>query len=235
MEPLTITAIAVGSFLTASLLSTWLYTKPWNRISFFIKKWSLIMFILCANAAAMFLVYWFNSSKVIFALLVALKSKDYICSLIQYIYRPYQLLFTGRLVDYGAKKIACVVPMYNETLEEVKRTALSIVNATGTMQKVLCIVSDGGSTQASDILSRRDDSYRRTYRGWKGGNVDVDITFGLIETTPAVIIQKGQNVGKKDSILLCHGIFNEAEFAPEVRSLVRSVLQIERFNFFIFH
>jgi len=218
-----ISAISIGlsifAIVTLFLLSVGRYknmTFFTDDTVFYVKKWFYILFVVSLNAAMCTLVYYVQDLQVIVYVILVLKSKDLLSSIIFAFNMFYKHLFTDLSVPKNnlsdeIKRIVAFVPVYKETFEQLAKTVDSILNSNVTPNYLLtCIVSDGNSN-SKDIFDKivisKTDLY---YKNWKGQNVSVKLFYGTRNDKHIVLIEKDQNFGKKDSIILTNSIFNKS-------------------------
>lgn len=206
---LTVTVIVSTTFLSLTLLNkSDTFTKD---PIFHLKKWSLIISILLINAGGCVLVYYTRSLQVILWIILVLKSKDIIMSVMfvfNMLYKAVKSLQKPDLYDEDVKKIVAFVPVYKESLEQVSRTVDSIIaNKLGSHYLLTTVVSDGVN-HYNDIFTSIVKTCNGTYESWRGEIVNVQITYGQRNNKPLVLISKDKNVGKKDSVIFFNDIFN---------------------------
>lgn len=218
------------------------FTK--NR-NFYIKKWLYILFVIGLNTAGCILVYYTQNLQVMIYVILALKSKDLISSIIFAINMLYKSIFCKhvyiipelKLTDSinrtlptsvgDGKGIVAFVPVYKETLEQLSKTVDSILNNNLTPNYLLlCIVSDG-TKNITDIMDQLIVSERVLhYKSWKNESVYANIYLGTRKDKHILLIEKDRNHGKKDSIILTNNIFNKhnSEKGDYVNELKKEVL-----------
>lgn len=229
-----IAALSIGlsvlTFTLCSFLYFTLYTKrsPFKKGNLFeFKKWMYIAFVFAFNVAMCTLVYYLQSVKVILYIIVALKSKDLISSVMflpamiyKYIYNTY-----NTKISEGIKNIVAFVPVYNESLDQLSRTVDSILqNDVNSNYLLTCVVSDGGNGYSKIIENVSSSMNGLYYTNWKGDLVFVNIYFGTRKLRHIVLIEKHTNCGKKDSIILANNIFNKTNSSNFIKNEVLSHL-----------
>lgn len=207
------------------------FTK--NR-NFYIKKWMYILFVIAINTAGCVLIYYTQNLQVMIYIILALKSKDLISSIIFGINMLYKSIFCKHLyiipklkLTDSINRIVAFVPIYKETLEQLSKTVDSILNNNLTPNYILvCIVSDGTKNMV-DIMDQLILSERVLhYKSWKNDSVYVNIYLGTRKDKHILLIEKERNHGKKDSIILANNIFNKynSEKSDSVNELKNEVL-----------
>jgi len=185
-----------------------------SETTFFLKKWGYIMSLLVINVAGCVLVYYTQNIRVVLYLIVALKSKDIIFSLMFTVNMIYKSLFVKNEqasleVTDNLQRILAFVPVYKERPEQICKTIDSICeNETGVHTATLCVVSDGANDYEEDIFDTQLYSFYHFYKSWQGINVSVKVVLGKRQDKNIIYISKDTNLGKKDSIILCNDLFN---------------------------
>ena len=166
---------------------------------FYVKKWLYILFVVSLNAAMCTLVYYVQDLQVIVYVILVLKSKDLLSSLIFVFNMLYKHLFTDLSVQKTdlsdeIKRIVAFVPVYKETFEQLSKTVDSILNSAVTPHYLLtCIVSDGNG-HFKDIIDNIVISKTGLYyKNWKGQDVSVNLFYGTRRDKHVVLIEKDQN------------------------------------------
>ena len=217
-----------------------------NQTMFYIKKWCLILSILLLNAGLCILVYYTQNLQVILYIIVILKSKDIIMSIMfvfNMIYRAitkkYSSLPLLEISDENEKIIA-FIPTYDESVDQVSKTLDSILNNKRGSNYILpVIISDGKDTY--DVLLDNIQMVKEyTYQSWKLTNVKLAVAFGVRKDRHVLSITKQINLGKKDSIIMVHDMFNyqrlnvsdsNKQFRSEFLQDVMSVCGVNAFDY----
>ena len=217
LETSEIVALSLGLSIFAFFFGSYLFYSVSNlsKKSFYIKKWLLITFVLLLNAGACALVYYTQNLQVILFVIVVLKSKDLIMSLMFVFNMIYRYFFQYTrfymLPEASATdvlhNVVSFVPVYKESREQVQKTTNSVLNSKlGSGTHMAFVVFDGGNV--FDILDSVKETKLFTYKSWKGDDVEVVVNYGLLSNKPVVTCMKHTNFGKKDSIVLVHDLFN---------------------------
>jgi chitin synthase len=241
-----IAAISVGGVLLTVFLSLGLYSLVlnWNNSQFsnqsifFIKKWLLVIFILLLNALGCALVYYTRNLQVILYVILVLKSKDILVAVmfpINLVIRYLRRKTTDSEVAEAPSHIVAFVPVYTESKSQITRTLQSIVEQN--QNTLLFLISDGNYNYdyLIDDLKLRHVS---SYTSWKHETIDITVSYGIHNGNNIVIVRKNQNMGKKDSIILCHSIFNFAQDTPlpisaQIRDNIRDIFNLSEFHYIL--
>lgn len=217
-----------------------------NQRLFFIKKWLYIFSIFAVNAAGCCLVYYTQNLQVILYIVLVLKSKDILMSVMFTFNMTYKTLFVKTKepdfdISGEIKKIVSFVPAYKETLEQVSRTVDSLIaNNLGPNYSMICIVSDGINDYKDIFDYLVITKYAKYYKSWTGEDVSTNIYYGTRKDKHVMIIQKEENQGKKDSIILSNELFNHGrsncpvlnhQYRDEVLSDINNMFGVSNFDY----
>jgi chitin synthase len=238
LEENQIAALVIGLALFVIVLGIFLYlvrlsdlnTFTQNKV-FHVKKWLLIVGLLVVNAAGCVLVYYTQSLQVILYIILVLKSKDILMSVMFVFNMLYKAIRGNTMPSFEmtdeVDKIISFVPVYKETFEQLTRTVDSLLESKlGSNYLLVTIVSDG-SNDYSDIFTSIVRTCAGSYKSWKNENVQVNVTYGQRNNKPIILISKNKNMGKKDSIIMFNDIFNSSRHNLDLtnKSLREDVLQ----------
>lgn len=180
--------------------------------------------VICLNIGALMAAIFMGGTWV-FVFILFIKSKDCLSSigsalglLTKSIYR----LFVPREPVEG-KWILTLIPTYSESEEQVLKTIISLRdNDVGEHKQVMCVILDGKHRDVKQHMTRVIASFRRPYVTSKFKIGELIIDAGFMEDVPVVVLEKVKNSGKKDSLILCHDLFNVMrENAPLYTKLLR--------------
>ena len=240
-----IAALTIGvGIVGITLLSGFFNSKSkeyfTNNSTFFIKKWIYITMILCVNVAGCVFVYYTQNLQIILFVILALKSKDILMSLMfvvnmiyKGIFNRNQSLLPRQESTENIDKILAFVPVHKESFEQLCKTVDSLIeNKTGSHYVLTCIVSDGVNDY-NTIFENVNDIQKRAYVSWDGSTVNTTVHYGVRNNKNLMLISKTQNKGKKDSIIMCNDIFNyPRENMPELTKIFRDVISSDIINIF---
>ncbi|EME81621.1 glycosyltransferase family 2 protein, partial [Pseudocercospora fijiensis CIRAD86] len=140
------------------------------------------------------------------------KSKDFLSVWIQIFCRIYyklKPLFRKIEVEKKAAWILSLIPAYSESEEQIVKTLFSLRdNGMGEHRQVMCVILDGKPRPIKSHMTKVVASFSRKYVSlkWKIGTLQIDA--GFVDDIPTLCIEKTPNAGKKDSLILCHDLFN---------------------------
>lgn len=200
-------------FLSGTVKNIKIFT---NDTMFHIKKWSFISFIILLNTAGCIMVYYLYNLNVILYIILAFKSKDIIMSVILpftiFIRKMrYKKLSNDISFDDKVENIVAFVPTYNEQPEQIVKTIDSIIkNDIERHYMLSCIIADGVLNDYRDIITNKIKTVTYNYKSWLDTSIDLVIIYGTRDDKDIMLLVKHENVGKRDSILLCNNIFNSS-------------------------
>lgn len=166
----------------------------------------------------------------VLAFILFIKSKDCISALLglasvtfNAVYRPFR-----RLPPVESKWIMSLIPAYSESEEQIVKTVFSLRdNGTAPHKQLMCIVLDGKPRNVKQHM-RITRSFRREYVTSKFARNELIINAGFMEDVPVICFEKVKNSGKKDSLILCHDLFNVMrDNAPLYTKLLRKEIEEE--------
>ncbi|KOS21677.1 Chitin synthase 6 [Escovopsis weberi] len=185
-----------------------------------IQKWSLIVGLLMLNAALIYIGWTYWQVYYLFIILLSsntmLQGVMILCIILHFVYTRCRDFFFGRkeIVPDTPEKMVMLLPCYNETYQELKRSLDSLVNQVeiANHPKCIFIVVDGDArgldmektTQdylLQDILGPGHRKYfENGYRSRDGLFMPVRVQTGHYKGVPYVFVGKRHNQGKRDSL-----------------------------------
>lgn len=152
-----------------------------------------------------------TKSKIIFCTILFIKSKDFLSSIIS----PLGLFFcwVRRLISppdpVPQQWILSLIPAYSESEEQIVKTIFSLRdNGVEPHRQVMVVILDGNPRDVKGHMTRVITSFERPYISFKWKRGVLRIIAGFMEDVPVIVLEKLKNGGKKDSLILCHDLFN---------------------------
>lgn len=185
-----------------------------NETLFHVKKWYLIALVLLVNAGGCALVYYTQNLQVIIFIIVALKSKDIIMAIMfgfNMIYRAITKKYSGLPsleMNDEIERVVAFIPAYEESIEQVGKTIDSVLESKRGPHYVLPVLISDGKNNYNTLMTTTETVKNYSYQSWKSCNVDLTVSYGTRNGKHVVSITKQINLGKKDSIILMHDLFN---------------------------
>jgi hypothetical protein len=143
--------------------------------------------------------------------MVLIKSKDVLSCLIQAIGLPmcyFHKLIWGEK-EITSKVILSLIPAYSESEEQIVKTIFSLRdNGCEPHWQVMCVILDGKPRDIKKHMTRHVASFTRKFETIKSTIGELNIVAGFMEDVPVIVLEKVKNAGKKDSLVLCHDLFN---------------------------
>lgn len=239
LETSAIVALAFGLGIVGliSLVVAFVETRNFNNVTketlFYIKKWCLIAFVMLVNAGGCVLVYYTQNLQVILFIIVVLKSKDILMSVMfvfNMIYRAITRKYSGvpslEMSD-EIERVVAFIPTHDESQEQVTKTLDSVLNSKRGAHYILPVIVSDGKNNYDSVLDHIETVKEYTYQSWKASFVNLTVSFGTRKDRHVLCITKQVNLGKKDSIIMIHDLFNHqrSNFSETNQQFRRELLQ----------
>ncbi|KAF5688779.1 chitin synthase [Fusarium denticulatum] len=181
--------------------------------------------IVIINICMAITAFFGKKSKLIFIVILFVKSKDFLSAILSptgMMYRAiHDKLYPPKPVP--RKWILSLIPAYSESEEQIVKTIFSLRdNGVEPHKQVMVVILDGKPRDVRSHMTRMVREFQRPYVSlrWKKGVLNV--LAGFMEDVPVIVIEKVKNAGKKDSLILCHDLFNfPRENSPLYTKLLR--------------
>ncbi|KAI9728145.1 MAG: hypothetical protein M1828_004606 [Chrysothrix sp. TS-e1954] len=109
-----------------------------------------------------------------------------------------------------AKWILSLIPAYSESEEQIVKTIFSLRdNEVEPHKQVMLVILDGQSRSVVSRMTQILTSIKRPYVTSRFRKGELLIDAGFMDNVPVIVLEKRKNAGKKDSLILCHDLFNE--------------------------
>ncbi|KAF2642798.1 ESV-1-84 [Massarina eburnea CBS 473.64] len=149
--------------------------------------------------------------RFIFAFIIFMKSKDFLSSLLsatglltRSIYRIFK-----PLAPVPRQWILTLIPAYSESEGQIIKTIYSLRdNDIEPHRQVMVVLLDGKPRNVRSHMTRIVCEFKRPYISLKHKRGMLKIVAGFAQDVPIIVIEKKKNSGKKDSLVLCHDLFN---------------------------
>ena len=175
-----------------------------QRLGFF-------MVVFCLNAACLIAALESHRHLWVLVLILFLKAKDILSTLaaLTWITATSCRRSSRKSTEVPPKWILTCVTAYAETEVQIMRTINSILEHHPTPHKmVLCIILDGKPVNVRSYFTRSARTFQSSYQTWKFAHGELNIYTGFMGEVPVILFDKVRNAGKKDSLILCHDIFD---------------------------
>jgi len=170
-----------------------------------------IIFVALLNVGLALTAVFSKTPHLLFVFAVFFKSKDIICAITSFfslICSTVCRLF-NKPADVKAQWILSMIPTYNETEKQILKCIESLRdNDLGTHRQVMVVVIDGKPKELRSEMTKVVLDYHRPHHNLKNKSSDLHILAGWMRDCPVIVIEKSKNCGKKDSLVLCHDLFN---------------------------
>ena len=169
------------------------------------------LMIVCANVACLVAALESHRHLWVLILILFLKGKDILSTLGSIVWIAVTALIPARQksVHVSPKWILTCVTAYAETEAQIMRTIGSVIqHSPAPHRMVLCIILDGKPQNIRAYFTRIARTMRRPYQTWRFKHGEVNVFSGFMDRVPVVMFEKIRNAGKKDSLILCHDLFD---------------------------
>ncbi|KAL1636305.1 hypothetical protein SLS56_001285 [Neofusicoccum ribis] len=147
----------------------------------------------------------------VFTFILFIKSKDFlsvIISAVGILLRKIYRHFVP-LPPVPQQWILTLIPAYSESEEQIVKTIYSLRdNDVEPHRQVMVVLLDGKHRDVRSHMTKVIREFERPYISLKQKRGVLQIKAGFMEDVPVIVIEKVKNSGKKDSLVLCHDLFN---------------------------
>ncbi|CAM1503390.1 Fc.00g081660.m01.CDS01 [Cosmosporella sp. VM-42] len=167
--------------------------------------------ILLLNIAMVIIAFLGKKSKISLITIAFIKSKDFLSAIISPLGMTIQgiHLFFRPLEPVTQLWIISLIPSYSESEEQIVKTVYSLRdNDVEPHRQVMVVVLDGNPRDVRAHMTEVIRQFERPYVSLKWKRGVLRIIAGFMEDVPVIVIEKLKNGGKKDSLILCHDLFN---------------------------
>ncbi|KAF7560401.1 hypothetical protein G7046_g3744 [Stylonectria norvegica] len=181
--------------------------------------------IILLNIIMVMVTVFGKKSKLTLVMIAFIKSKDFLSSIVSpagMAFRWIHLIFRP-LKPVPQLWILSLIPAYSESEEQIVKTVYSLRdNDVEPHRQVMVIVLDGNPRDVKAHMTKVIRQFERPYVSLKWKKGVLRIISGFMEDVPVIVIEKLKNGGKKDSLILCHDLFNfPRENCPSYTKLLR--------------
>jgi hypothetical protein len=111
--------------------------------------------------------------------------------------------------EVSRKWILSLIPTYSESEEQIIKAIKALRhNDVDPHIQVMCVILDGKHRDILSHMTRVVKTWTRPYVTTKSKKITLQLVAGFIDDVPIFVAEKLQNAGKKDSLVLCHDLFN---------------------------
>ncbi|RSM04043.1 hypothetical protein CEP52_007029 [Fusarium oligoseptatum] len=181
--------------------------------------------IVLINICMTITAFFGKKSKLIFVTILFIKSKDFLSAILS----PLGMMATAIYQKIRPPKeveqlwILSLIPAYSESEEQIVKTIYSLRdNGVEPHRQVMVVILDGNPRDVKSHMTRVVSGFERPYVSLKWKKGCLRILAGFMMDVPVIVIEKVKNAGKKDSLILCHDLFNYArDNSPLYTKLLR--------------
>ncbi|KAJ4375137.1 hypothetical protein N0V83_002221 [Neocucurbitaria cava] len=175
------------------------------------QKAAFCCIVLSANIACALSAIFLNSGTFVFVFILFIKAKDFLSVF---------LTITGLLFRSVRRRlqptpiikpqwILTLIPAYSESEEQIVKAIFSLRdNDVKPHRQVMCVLLDGKTRDIRSHMTRVIRTWERPYITMKSKIGTLKMAAGFMEDVPVLVLEKVKNAGKKDSLVLCHDLFN---------------------------
>lgn len=190
------------------------------------QKFMVMAFVLLLNIGCMLgaILGGGPAGTFVFTFILFVKSKDFLSVVLAMFYMPLNAIrrYFKPPPPVTGKWILTLIPAYSESEEQIVKTIRSLRdNNVAPHEQVMVVMLDGKARDVKNHM-RILKSFRRPYVTFKWKRGELLIDAGFVDEVPVIVFEKVKNAGKKDSLILCHDLFNEMrDNAPLYTKLLR--------------
>lgn len=183
------------------------------------------IFILAVNLGLAALTLFAHVGVATLVIILFFKMQDCLSCIISIVCVTYTTIagFFRKPEPVSRQWVLSLIPAYNESEEQILKAISSMRdNVSDPHRQVVVIVLDGHPKELRGEFSRIVAEFERPYHSLKYKSGTLKITAGFFQDLPVLLIEKVQNSGKKDSLVLTHDLFNHPrDNMPEYTRLLR--------------
>lgn len=200
-------------------------TRKLSRKQLGTQRGLFIALVLIVNLGLGLVATLFYHGSFVLAFIIFVKTKDFIYALVSLIGFVVQSVYRyfHSPEEVSRKWIVSLIPVYAESEEQILRSIASLQNNNPTPHKqIMVVVLDGKPKEIRSNVTRVVTDAEYPYVDFKYKLSSLRVTAGWIRDAPVIVIEKSTNSGKKDSLILCHDLFNfPRENMPSYTKLLR--------------
>ncbi|KAL1652063.1 hypothetical protein SLS58_000187 [Diplodia intermedia] len=167
--------------------------------------------VVSLNLGCAAIALFAHEGMFVFVFILFIKSKDFlsvIVSALGLLFRKIYRYFKP-LAPVPQQWILTLIPAYSESEEQIVKTIYSLRdNDIEPHRQVMVVLLDGRHRDVKSHMTRVIREFERPYISLKHKRGVLQIKAGFMEDVPVIVIEKVKNSGKKDSLVLCHDLFN---------------------------
>ncbi|OHW94776.1 chitin synthase 7 [Colletotrichum incanum] len=172
-------------------------TKRHTRFQQIIFIGVIVLLNICMAIAAIL----GKETKLTLIAILFVKSKDFLSTVARSFFRPP--------TPVPPLWILSLIPAYSESEEQIVKTIFSLRdNHVEPHHQVIVVILDGKPRDVRSHMTRVICEFERPYVSFKAKRGVLRIKAGFMMDVPIIVIEKVRNAGKKDSLILCHDLFN---------------------------
>ncbi|KAF1960996.1 ESV-1-84 [Byssothecium circinans] len=167
--------------------------------------------LACFNIGMAMIAVFAHQGLFVFCFIIFIKSKDCISAIISVIGLSMRGIYRTFKPPAPVPRqwILTLIPAYSESEEQIVKTIYSLRdNEVGPHHQVMVVLLDGRPRDVRSHMTRIVREFERPYVTFRSKRGVLKILAGFAQDVPVIVIEKVKNSGKKDSLILCHDLFN---------------------------
>ncbi|KAF2138288.1 glycosyltransferase family 2 protein [Aplosporella prunicola CBS 121167] len=152
-----------------------------------------------------------NQNVWVLCFILFVKSKDVLSVILSVVFlmlREVYAYFKPPL-EIPRQWILTLIPTFSESEDQIVKTIYSLRdNDVYPHRQVMVVVLDGRPRDVRRHMTFIVREFERPYVSLKHRRGVLKIAAGFMQDVPVIVIEKVKNCGKKDSLVLCHDLFN---------------------------
>ncbi|RMZ69243.1 chitin synthase [Pyrenophora seminiperda CCB06] len=167
--------------------------------------------ILAINVAIALMAIFAHPGLFVLIFMIFVKSKDVLSVLMIAGSKMYHFV-KNRIYpkpEVSRKWILSLIPTYSESEEQIIKAIKALRhNDVDPHIQVMCVILDGKHRDILTHMTRVVKTWKRPYVTTKSKTITLQLYAGFIDDVPIIVAEKLTNAGKKDSLVMCHDLFN---------------------------
>lgn len=167
--------------------------------------------ILAINMAVALAAIFTHPGLFVLVFMIFVKAKD-VLSVFMIVGSKMYYAIKNRIhpkPEVSRKWILSLIPTYSESEEQIIKAIKALRhNDVDPHIQVMCVILDGKHRDIVSHMTRVVKTWTRPYVTTKSKRITLQLYAGFIDDVPIFVAEKLQNAGKKDSLVMCHDLFN---------------------------
>ncbi|PHH91656.1 hypothetical protein CDD83_10809 [Cordyceps sp. RAO-2017] len=186
-------------------------SRKLTRTELRVQRVVFIAFVLAVNLGLAAVTVFGKVGLATLVIILFFKTQDCLCVLVSAVCLAWTTVagLFRKPEPLSRRWILSLLPAYNESEEQILRSIQGLrKNVQEPHRQVVAIVLDGQPKEIKHEFSHIVADFERPYHSLKHKVGTLKVTAGFFDDLPVIMIEKAQNSGKKDSLVLTHDLFN---------------------------